>query len=545
VEFEVLREGTASVDAYGVEYSDLELGSPTKQDSPFRKEIPGKPITLPKIRIENDMAAGFRYQVRPYLRIGNQYTFGEYMTFESKGIPNPQILGVSSRKLFLTHVVEITGKYFSSNRDRNQVIIRGEENDFIPQVLSVNGDKLTVRVTRRGGPIAFPGAAPKYDLEVVVFGKAGILTEAFEYEIPRILSISSLKAKVGEKIIFESSIEGEGIGNIYLNDLEIYIFKDRENKYSFEVPNIPYGSYTLKLGAPWNWEQSTYPEEFQIMPEWDFFKDMSSNADLKYAYNFTQNQNTILGYLDLNYPLFTYQAPDFRPTLLGDLPVTGPIRTSSMYHLSDIDNKFYFGLGGSNISFPMDAIFYNDFYRMDLDSKTWERLPDLPAGSTSVKMAFDWQGKICVVFSERDRFFFFDPITKTWEESALQVPDALKYSNAFDIEGNTIYFLVASSREAELYSYSLFSTPTKFNSRPLEVLGNSTWDIQKIEGKILVAESSRQMLEFDIETKLIRRMQGIQDLNAMFGTFFRIDGATYFGGRNNYNGFHHLYQYND
>lgn len=180
-----------------------------------------------------------------------------------------------------------------------------------------------------------------------------------------------------------------------------------------------------------------------------------------------------------------------------------------------------------------------------MSSGSWEKLPDLPLGPTAVKMAFDWQGKICVVFNERDNFFFFDPVAKSWEESGLKVPDLLKFSNAIDIEGNNIYFLLTESREGYLYSYSLFSNPTKLNSQPLEVLGNSKWDIQKIEGKILVTESSRQMLEYDLQKNQIRRMQTIQDLNATFGRFYKIDGVVYFGARNNYNGFHHLYKYND
>jgi hypothetical protein len=542
VEFEVLREGTASVDAYGVEYSDLELGSPTKQDSPFRKEIPGKPITLPKIRIENDMAAGFRYQVRPYLRIGNQYTFGEYMTFESKGVPAAKILEVSERRIFLAHEVILKGKHFSSNPRNNLLAFVDHQNAIQINVYRVNGDEITVRIFRNDLWSAIPNNT-ELDLVVSVNGKETVTPKVFEFEIPRIVSISKTKAKVGEKITFESSFSGKVIGNIYLNNKEVFPIQKEGNRYTFDVPNVGDGSYVLKLGLPQ--ENSVYSEPFSVIEDWTFHKDLTTNGDFMFYFEYIHNRNTILGFLNVTIPFFAYESPNFVPEKITSWPIDGLLRESSLYHLSDIDDNFYFGLGGRNLSIPNESTSFNDFYRMDMNSGSWEKLPDLPLGPTAVKMVFDWQGKICVVFNERDNFFFFDPVAESWEESGLRVPDLLKFSNAFDIEGNNIYFLLTESREGYLYSYSLFSNPTKLNSLPLEVLGNSKWDIQKIEGKILVAESSRQMLEYDLQTNQIRRMQTIQDLNARFGRFYEIDGAVYFGARNNYNGFHHLYKYND
>ncbi len=179
-----------------------------------------------------------------------------------------------------------------------------------------------------------------------------------------------------------------------------------------------------------------------------------------------------------------------------------------------IDSMVYAGFGHGSVSVNGSTI-YNDLYRYDPQTKTWERMEDFPAESRVAGTQFSLNGKGYVLSGEGEDHFYleegefweYDPSGDAWTQ-LKPVPGGGRWAPGSFVIGNTVYYtcgtaLIANSEnenQTDLWAYE-FQGTSGTNSpantpKAVQVYPNPVQNIVFVEGT-WAANTQFQILHTD------------------------------------------------
>lgn len=267
------QTGSNAIESYGVDYLETKLQENIYIKSEFlRKEIKGTPEEkVFSVTIDTDLTAGEEYVARPFVKFKEKTIYGETVKFVAQGSRTPEITEVNSSVLGMWFEFEIKGKYFSSRLENNQVRVPGTEEFLDIQLLEARTDFLKVRSLRKFNFEDFI-SDKRYDLVVTTLGKSTVLPGHFRLGVPRIVSINTLKAKVGDELLVELDLEREGefmyLTLDYQNQSKYVLLllrKVQGKLYRTVLTDFPLGIYSLGLLMEGSF--TVYPEKFEVVSD--------------------------------------------------------------------------------------------------------------------------------------------------------------------------------------------------------------------------------------------------------------------------------------
>ena len=265
-------KGESGIESYGVEYLESKLQENIFiQKEFFKKEIKESPEgSVISVTIDSELVAGEEYYARPYVKSKGITVFGESVKFVAQGSKTPEITEVNSRILGMWFEFEIKGKYFSSRLENNTVEVPGTEGVMALSIIEARTDFLRVRSFRTLDFEKFI-TDKRYDLVVTTLGKKVVLPGHFKLGVPRISSINTLKASIGDELLVELDLEREGefmyLTLNYENPFPFYTLlllkKVQGNLYRTQLTEFPAGKYSLGLLMEGSY--TVFPEKFEVL----------------------------------------------------------------------------------------------------------------------------------------------------------------------------------------------------------------------------------------------------------------------------------------
>tara|TARA_R110002020_G_scaffold203592_8_gene407394 strand:+ start:3070 stop:4821 length:1752 start_codon:yes stop_codon:yes gene_type:complete len=510
VDFEVLDEGKIAITSYGVEYfesSEFQTGNNTNPISIIEKTgIPSSEIET--IRIDYDLIVGKEYIAKPFVNAGNVTVYGESLLFNSKGIKAPEIKAVSDSILMGSTELTITGDYFNSRLENNQIEIPGLEDYFKIELSSVTRSEIKFKLKRTY--LAFPFSERKYSLRLTSGGKTIVLTDYFSIGYPSIESISPLVGYVGDeiKVKFNAKTYLENT-YLYLNygayPSAVYPIEPISNdEYVLLIDNLPPGKYPITLTN--NEFIFEYPDQLEVLSSWEVYKNSTKiPADLLNYRTFIVGDKLIYwkeGYGDFQETYIYDLKADYVQKI--DPKPNNTIEKGSVVTAAAQGRYLYYGLGTSG-NFG-NVTNHKDFSRLDLNTGKWENLPQFPMEDSRAYRSFEYMGKIMVGLPAYENFYVFDPQSMTWSESQYKNPEILRYSNyQLVVKDEYIYYMIGSS-ENEIYRLKLgeqaelIATSYWANTTPkLTIQGNS----------LFLTYWTSSIFEINLETKKKKPIQAL------------------------------------
>ncbi|WP_113926126.1 IPT/TIG domain-containing protein [Cognataquiflexum aquatile] len=533
IDFMIIQKPSVTIDTYGIQYRKIGKGSPNIPEYFFYEEVAGKPLRNPiTIRLQYDLEPGVDYFARPFVRSGSQMIFGESFNFSSLGVKGPEITSVSESQLSQYHTLTIAGNYFSRKPENNILDFGGIEEYFNIKIMEATPTKLVVELLKNFNTI--PDLDRKFNLKITVNGKSGVLNDAFEVIIPKILKVEPSELFVNDTIKMDLNFSNESglqftmidqAGTSYLlptTPSEGFIAKGA-------VPNLPPGKYKVKVGTS-GFDEYTFPQEITIKNSWAFgFENIPLVDPNKYSFISAGNQIVTYNYTPF-FDLYSFDLNNPNPLKFGDFPENGRERERYALHYSKIDGKIYFGLGARLPTLDQPRVLYTDFYRYDILSKKQEKLTDLPEGLTAVQWTFDYLGKVAIAFLFRPNFHFFNTAQNTWEDTGVEVPFDLQDAVAVTSKGGKIYFLRVTSNFQTLYLLSLQigQSPVLISQIPISGL-NTSWEITEFENSIYFGSGTSNIFEYNIAEDNVLRLQSIYSSPNQKAKFYQIGSHLYYG----------------
>lgn len=269
IEAQILKNGTASIESYGVEYLESQYVENIYSEVDFiTKEILESPDSeLFSIRIESDLIAGEEYHTKPFVRSNGYKVYGEALIFQAEGSRAPEITEVNSSVLGMRLQVVIKGKNFSTRIENNLIEVPGAEEYFRFNIVEATSETLRVQAMKWNSLAEF-SPDQRFDLQVTTLGRKTVLPNHFSIAYPRITSLNTLKAKAGEEILVNLALEEE-MEFMYLTinyDQNISLFLRLEkvsgDLYRTVMKDFAPGKYQLGLLMEGNY--TTYSEQFEV-----------------------------------------------------------------------------------------------------------------------------------------------------------------------------------------------------------------------------------------------------------------------------------------
>lgn len=271
IEAHLLKNGTASIESYGVDYLESRYVENIYSDVDFiTKEILESPESeFFSVRVESDLVAGEEYHAKPFVRSNGYKVYGESLIFQAEGSRAPEITEVNSSVLGMRLELVIKGKNFSTRIENNLIEVPGSEAYFRFNILEATSEMLRVQAMKWNSLAEF-GHDQRFDLAVTTLGKKTVLPGHFSIGYPRITSINTLMAKEGEEILVNLALEEEK-EFMYLTinyDQNIYLFLRLEkvsgDLYRTIMKDFTPGNYQLGLYMEGNF--TVYSEQFEVLP---------------------------------------------------------------------------------------------------------------------------------------------------------------------------------------------------------------------------------------------------------------------------------------
>ncbi|WP_439475721.1 hypothetical protein [Algoriphagus formosus] len=270
MDFEMLDTGIFPLTSYGVEYLEKSLyDQPFYEGEYLKVEIEDTPeIGRLSVRMSTDLVEGTEYVARPFVKQNGLTSYGEFMTFTAQGSSAPIIKEVSSYVLGMRLEIIIQGEYFSQRIANNEIRVPGTEPYFAFEIFEASSDQLRVRVFANVLKESYSDNE-RYDLQVLSGGQSDVLDRAFSIGYPRIASISTLSAAVGEEIFVELILEEERAFMYLAGNYEQVFFlamlleKVEGNLYRTQVTDYPPGEYSL--GLLMEGIYNPYPQNFTVL----------------------------------------------------------------------------------------------------------------------------------------------------------------------------------------------------------------------------------------------------------------------------------------
>ena len=267
------QKGSNTIESYGVDYLETKLQENIYITSDYlRKEIKGNPEgPVFTVTLDIDLTAGEEYFARPFVKFKERTVYGESVKFVAQGSKTPEITEVNSSVLGMWFEFEIKGKYFSSRLENNRVQVPGTEAFLDLQLIEARPDFLKVRSLRKWNFEDFI-SDKRYDLVVTTLGKSTVLPGHFRLGVPRIVSINTLKAKVGDELLVELDLEREGEFMYLTLDYQeqsqyvlLLLRKVQGKLYRTVLTDFPPGTYFLGLLMEGSY--TVYSEKFEVVSD--------------------------------------------------------------------------------------------------------------------------------------------------------------------------------------------------------------------------------------------------------------------------------------
>jgi N-acetylneuraminic acid mutarotase len=169
------------------------------------------------------------------------------------------------------------------------------------------------------------------------------------------------------------------------------------------------------------------------------------------------------------------------------------------FHFS-IDSMVYVAFGHGSINVNGSTI-YNDLYRFDPQTKTWEQMNDFPGEARVAGTQFSYNGKGYVLSGEGEdhyyldegEFWEYDPGTDSWKQLP-PVPGSGRWAPGSFVIGDTVYFTCGtalvensnSENQTDLWAYAFetisSATDLAGSEQTLTVFPNPVTDKLFIQG---------------------------------------------------------------
>ncbi|TDQ15171.1 hypothetical protein DFQ04_3057 [Algoriphagus boseongensis] len=509
VNFEILKSGNSSIDAYGLEFIEarkLTNGSSGEFEKIIESKAPSENVI--SIRIAYDLIDKEEYVVRPFVSSGGRIVYGENLVFLSQGVQTPKITEVTPKEFYLNSTIEVKGDYFNSRLENNSIeVINSEE--YRIYLDSVFRDRIKFRIEVKSS--ARPIENQKLLLKLTSGGKVVQFPSEITSIVPKITLINPREFYVGDKIQVQFS---------YPIDLRFYDFRlntDQFNGYSvsylgninpntaeFSIPQIPAGEYFPSLSGTFFPQE--YPElKIKVLPSWEVYRNGIQGPKWNETRNIPiRNQLLLIGRGDSDQgSIKLLSLGSSNPENLPLPPTSNFLRTSNLTQ-SDGDKFLYYGLGFNYI--PGSTESYRDFFRLDIQTKQWKKLADFPFDFTSVSNSFFYQGKLYVVLWNYLNFRVYDPITDQWSLSAIQVPNLLKSGSNYIEKNGALYFL-SSSEPNQILRYVPGGQVGVFTQ--LDYSQNGVNQLYLYKNFFLSFYNGNPISRISYETKEIYRMQQV------------------------------------
>ena len=507
VEFEVLKEGKIAIESYGVEF----LEESVFQQSNLPKEYlvietqgaPGQELISYKLKY--DLKPKVEYLVKPFVRSGNTTIYGESIQFYSKGVNAPIISDVSINEISGSTQFKITGDYFSSVKDQNLIEIPFIEEYFNIEIISSTHQELTVELTRNSRPMTTLGDA--YDLKLTVMGKSVTLPEHFTFGYPKIETINTLAAHVGQEILVTIDREYEGnlilsineypTGNYHLIELE----KINPTTYKGTVSNYLAGSFDLKLVG--NDFIYVYPQKFEIKESWKFITDSFQHVSWP-SYQMIPAGNKLVFWRNDLSTNYYYDPLSNGITELPAFPGAKEER-NGVYLLGTSKSELFVGFGYKILESSVQP--YLDLWKLDLNTLQWKRMDDLPLGHSFLHRFFEYQNNIIAVSNLEKKYLQLDPISCSWKKLSFDVPEIVKSNIRMWAQQDYIYYFQERTSYLVLWRFRLGEQPELFGEFP--TLNSEGLIGLKIIGNEFYLSNHSDNYSIDLLTKKVSRYQTI------------------------------------
>lgn len=512
VNFEVRKNGTGTISEYGIEFIEatkVKYIENVKYLKISQSGLPSSPQI--SIRISYDLVKDEEYLVRPYAKTGDWIVYGENLLFYSKGVNPPEVKEVSPTEFYRSARIKITGNYFNSRQEYNNVKILGLEEQYRVTLESVTNQEIVVKVEQRN--YNFQPTEEKFDLLVMSGNKSVIVPKVFSVKVPQITQVSPLSLYVGERIGIQlTSYDPDEQMGFYLNygrspNAPIYPIIQMGNGWvEGIVRNLPPGKYPLSMN--YSLFGYAFRDQVEILPSWETFQSELQISKISNYSHFILGDRLIFSpnLSDSEMDLYLFELGDNQLRLLSpnsEIPKVGIGGIS----LSHNDQYIYKGLGLRYTN--TEVINLKDFHRFNLFSNRWEKLADFPFQFTNVLRCFGLNGKIYAVMQNYTNFRIYDPQINQWSLSQIEVPAAIRAANSFVEVSNYLYF-ISSKSPLEISRYQIGGQIELFaetsNVYYYDDLSLAYWD-----GNLIFSVGGSPVLRIDMMTREVKDIQQISE----------------------------------
>lgn len=462
--FDVPNAQKYNISAYGLEYNLLTYFKSNLQDRQnFIIENKGKPSSFPiDITIDSDLQKDQGYLIRPFVKVGDQFIYGDLHQFISVGLQQPEVDGISQRLISNSTTILVTGKRFTQRLINLKVEIPGLENYFsiIPTEVDNNGITFELKKISGLGPIL----QKKFNLKISIGERFVEVPEAFEIESLKVEELKTNEAFIGDQLTLQTnSLDTTYPINFRSEDIDYPLFaftnSNINGAVTYEIPQMPPGEYEIYIVHP---EYAIkIAEKFKILNAWTptigngYFVG-SYHSKPFYSNNFLYHMTEI-------FPDLTYHSIDISTGIVREL--TLPVKTEQFRQkgsfASDKNGNVFVGLGFFQEDNQAPYNYLKDYYKYQSSSGTWTKLPDYPFGNHLINFSFFHQNKIYHIVSSEANYITFDPQINQWSKTNIPVKAPLASSYITGQSDGNVYFTISEPSIKSLYSYNFNDLPSK------------------------------------------------------------------------------------
>lgn len=516
VNFEILKNGRASIDEYGVEFLEADLAKSGEPNLVFLKSSQSGAPDDSRVewRISYDLFDNEEYVVKPFVRMGNTVVYGQNLVFDSQGVNPPVISEVTPTEIYQVNQLTIKGDFFNSKIENNKVEIPGLENAYLSILNSVSPNELQVTFLLRNASSIDPKR--KYDLRITSANKSTVVSDVFTIVLPKIEQISPISSFVGETVDIKlNQLTGElgGLGFKLYNSTHSFDFSPKakgSGLFQTVWPNVPAGRYKISVSI--NGYTNEFNSEIEILKSWEVYRE-----NLPYS----SSGDWVKAFVGDKLLLWRPSSPELRAlysydpilnilSLLNPIPNDSPKREFPL--IQSVNDRFlYYGLGTL-----YNQPYLSDFYRFDIELNLWESMAEYPFKNSSISKSFEFQGKIYLVVANEPTFITYDLISNSWTRTGITVPEGMNSSIYLDASDRGIFY-VPRVGNIKLIKYIPGLEEESFIEEPYNFV-ISNYLIRILEDKLFIFNGSENYFQVNLDTREITNLQTIEGINNIRAT---------------------------
>ena len=352
----LVDKGKSEITDFGFIYYDY-----NSQKTIFSLKNDGGNINDFQKRFYTEFQKGHTYYYKAYVKQPGIMVYGKTISFICNGSSEPKIISIEPSQGYIGDVININGKFFSSDSTKNELYIGGRK----VQLIRSSSTLLVFKIPQlyQSGP---------QEIKLRVNDKEYKTNKIFTLKAPKITSISTVFAKSGTIMEILGENMTQNSENIELKfDTKIStILEATPNKLIISVPP-PYGkhlmqndtnnSINIKNGS----FSYTFETEFIIEKSWDkLYAPTIYGGSLS---PFIYNGNAYVIGLAPHNQLYQYDFDNEKWSIISDYPGGYAIKSLTVVH-----NDVLYKIGGVYKS----PVTY--FWEFNFQNQTWTQKDDIP-----------------------------------------------------------------------------------------------------------------------------------------------------------------------